>query len=133
MNQEEASRIGSAIAERIENHLDPALPAAPLTAPAVGQETRVRFIEDEVGALSVLEVETGDRSGLLLALSQALFAQRVQIVQSAVRTRKGRVFDRFVVVELDGSPISPARRLSIQVAVLGAIGFAEHAANSLET
>lgn len=84
-------------------------------------ETVVRFIEDREGAFSTLEVETGDRSGLLLALAQALFNQRVQIVSSQVKTNGSRVFDRFGIVELDGSPISPGRRLEIQVAVLTAV------------
>jgi len=84
-------------------------------------ETIVRFIEDADGAFNTLEVETGDRSGLLLALARALYNQRVQIVGSQVKTRGNRVFDRFHIVELDGSPISPARRLEIQVAVLSAV------------
>ena len=83
-------------------------------------QTTVRFIEGENGC-SMLEVETGDRSGLLLSLSQALFKQRVQIVASQVKTVNSRVFDRFTIVELDGTPITPARRLEIQVAVLTAI------------
>jgi UTP:GlnB (protein PII) uridylyltransferase len=45
----------------------------------------------------------------------------VSIVQSEVKTIGERVFDRFSVVELDGSPISPARRLQIQVAVMSAV------------
>jgi len=84
-------------------------------------EANVRFIEGDEGELSTLEVETVDRSGLLFALAQALFEQRVQITRSEVRTEGGRVHDRFVVVELDGSPIGPSRRLDIQVAVLAAI------------
>lgn len=91
----------------------PATPAA--------KETVVRFIEGEDGTFATLEVETFDRSGLLLALSQALFAQRVQIVGSQVKTRGGRVYDRFHIVELDNKPISPTRRLEIQVAILSAI------------
>jgi UTP:GlnB (protein PII) uridylyltransferase len=85
------------------------------------KETVVRFIEGEDGTFATLEVETFDRSGLLLSLSQALFSQRVQIVGSQVKTRGGRVFDRFHIVELDNKPISPARRLEIQVAILSAI------------
>jgi [protein-PII] uridylyltransferase len=85
------------------------------------KETVVRFIEGEDGSFGTLEVETFDRSGLLLSLSQALFAQRVQIVGSQVKTRGGRVYDRFHIVELDNKPISPARRLEIQVAILSAI------------
>ncbi len=85
------------------------------------KETVVRFIEGEDGTFATLEVETFDRSGLLLALSQALFSQRVQIVGSQVKTRGGRVYDRFHIVELDYKPISSARRLEIQVAILSAI------------
>lgn len=84
-------------------------------------ETVVRFIEDREGSFATLEVETGDRSGLLLALAQALFNQRVQIIGSQVKTNGSRVFDRFSIVELDGSPISAGRRLEIQVAVLTAV------------
>jgi [protein-PII] uridylyltransferase len=91
------------------------------SAPIHPSDTRVRFIDDNAGSLGTLEVETGDRSGLLWALSRALFEHKVQILNSQVRTRDGRVFDRFEVVELDGSPINEARRLEIQVAVLGAI------------
>lgn len=84
-------------------------------------ETIVRFIENAEGNFGTLEVETGDRSGLLLALSRALYNQRVQIVGSQVKTRGERVYDRFHIVELDGSPVGPTRRLEIQVAILSAI------------
>lgn len=83
--------------------------------------TRVRFLEDDEGALSVLEVETGNRSGLLLALARAFAAQEVTILRSEVRTEDSRVLDRFTLVELDGEPISEDRRLQVQVAVLGAV------------
>jgi [protein-PII] uridylyltransferase len=97
---------------------DPSL--RPPATPAA-KETVVRFIEGEDGTFSTLEVETYDRSGLLLALSQALFGQRVQIIGSQVKTRNGRVYDRFHITELNSKPISPARRLEIQVAILSAL------------
>ena len=84
-------------------------------------ETVVRFLEGDDGSFATLEVETGDRSGLLLALAQALFQQRVQIVASQVKTNGLRVFDRFSIVELDGRPIGASRRLEIQVAVMTAV------------
>ena len=84
-------------------------------------QTVVRFLEGQDGSLATLEVETDDRSGLLLAISRALFDQRVQIVSSEVRTQGQRVLDRFSLVELDDSPIASARRLEIQVAILSAI------------
>jgi [protein-PII] uridylyltransferase len=107
----------------IEGKLDRRKPDAASRAAATpaAKETVVRFIEGEDGTFATLEVETFDRSGLLLSLSQALFGQRVQIVGSQVKTRGGRVFDRFHIVEFDNKPISPARRLEIQVAILSAI------------
>ncbi len=84
-------------------------------------ETTVRFIEGDDGLLNVLEVETDDRSGLLYLLSRALFELQVQITTSQVRTTGKRVYDRFTLLELDGSPIDDSRRLEIQVAVLSAI------------
>jgi UTP:GlnB (protein PII) uridylyltransferase len=84
-------------------------------------DATVRFVADPAGGLATLEVETTDRSGLLFSLASALFGQRVQIVESEVRTVEGRVFDRFRLVEFDGSAISSARRLEIQVAVLNAM------------
>ena len=96
-------------------------PGVRQSATPSASETVVRFIEGVDGSFATLEVETGDRSGLLLALAQALFHQRVQIVSSKVKTTGTRVYDRFSIVELDGSPISPSRRLEIQVAVLTAV------------
>jgi [protein-PII] uridylyltransferase len=84
-------------------------------------ETVVRFLEGNDGSFTTLEVETGDRSGLLLALAQALYQQNVQIIASQVKTNGTRVFDRFSIVELDGKPIGAPRRLEIQVAVLTAV------------
>jgi UTP:GlnB (protein PII) uridylyltransferase len=83
--------------------------------------TVVRFLEDSGGTFSVLEVETTDRSGFVLVLSHALFGQGVEIVGAEVHTRGPRVLDRFKISERQGRPISEARRLDVQVAVLGAV------------
>jgi [protein-PII] uridylyltransferase len=117
-------RLREVLVGLIEGKLStpPPGPQAGVTAPTPSStETVVRFLEAQDGSFATLEVETGDRSGLLLALSQALFKQRVQIVTSQVKTVNNRVYDRFNIVEFDGSPITPARRLEIQVAVLAAI------------
>jgi len=103
---------------KLERRRDPSVRPPPTPS---SSETVVRFIEGSDGVFSTLEVETGDRSGLLLALAQALFQQRVQIIGSQVKTTGTRVFDRFHIVEFDGSPISSARRLDIQVAVISAV------------
>ena len=54
-------------------------------------------------------------------VSRTLFEQRVQIVGSHVSTKAGHVLDRFQVTELDGSPLSWARQLEVQTAVLTAL------------
>lgn len=121
---EDIERLRSTLAGLLEGRVDrerasdPGL-ARPATPSSV--ETVVRFLEANDGSFATLEVETGDRSGLLLALAQALFQQRVQIIASQVKTNGHRVFDRFSIVELDGKPIGSARRLEIQVAVMTAV------------
>jgi [protein-PII] uridylyltransferase len=84
--------------------------------------TRVRFERDAQDGASALLVEAADRPGLLLVVSRTLFEQRVQIVGSHVTTDQGNVLDRFQVTELDGSPLSGARQLEVQTAVLAALG-----------
>jgi UTP:GlnB (protein PII) uridylyltransferase len=118
----------------LEGLLDRSLPAGTVVA-VPGQvtksESRVRFIDDEEGALSTLEIETEDRSGLLLSVSRALFGQNVQVVRCEVRTDAARrVVDRFKIAERDGSPVGAGRRLEIQVAVLGAIEPAKRLGSS---
>ncbi len=123
LSHEETLQLSQTLIGLIDGKLDRKRldPSARSTLTPAAKETVVRFIEGEDGTFATLEVETFDRSGLLLALSQALFSQRVQIVGSQVKTRGGRVFDRFHIVEFDNNPISPARRLEIQVAILSAI------------
>lgn len=105
--------------------------AAAMPAPDSSVRSRVRFIEDEVGALSTLEIETEDRSGLLLSVSRALFEQRVQVLRCEVRTESTRrVVDRFRIAEQNGAAVGPGRRLEIQVAVLSAIEPAKRLASS---
>jgi [protein-PII] uridylyltransferase len=88
---------------------------------AVGDSTRVRFECDERAGQTVLTVEGPDRPGLLYAIAEALFRERVQIVHSEVSTHAGRVLDRFSLTELDGAPVHRARLLGLQTTVLGAI------------
>jgi [protein-PII] uridylyltransferase len=95
--------------------------ARPPRAAPPGASTRVTFDAGEGRALSVLTVETFDRPGLLLAITQALFRAGVQIASSDALSRDGRVIDTFLIEELDGSPVSPQKRGVVQVEVLSAI------------
>jgi UTP:GlnB (protein PII) uridylyltransferase len=76
---------------------------------------------------TLLLVEAEDVPGLLHVVSRALVEARVQIVGSLVTTRGGRAHDRFLLTELDGSPLSGARQLAIQAAVSAALGGARYA------
>lgn len=93
----------------------------PTERPSSDVGTRVRFLEGADGTLCTLELETADAAGLLGLITSVLFAERVQITRSEVRTRNGMVHDRFSITELDGESISAARRLGIQVAVISAL------------
>jgi UTP:GlnB (protein PII) uridylyltransferase len=90
-------------------------------------ETTVRILEGEGGA-SVLEVETSDRSGFMGGLSLALLHHSVQILRAEVRRVGGGAVDRFILAEHDGSPISRAKWLALQVVVLSAIEAATRSA-----
>ncbi len=121
VTDKEIAGLTSTLNELLAGRRSPLPARETLLEPGFISETTVRFIEGDDGALNVLEVETDDRSGLLLALSRALFEMRVQITASQVRTTGRRVFDRFVLLELDGSPIDATRRLEIHVGVITAI------------
>lgn len=89
--------------------------------PPPGASTHVTFEEAADTGLAVLTVETFDRPGLLLAITQALSRARVQIMASEAMSRDGRVVDRFTIVELDGAPLRSHRRGILRVEVLAAI------------
>jgi [protein-PII] uridylyltransferase len=130
--QADAARVGDMVLRFFRGQGDPKSEVDKLVSQqsVAGQkaDTTVRFLADDAGGLTTLEVETVDRSGLLFALASALFANRVQIVESNVSTVAGKVLDRFRVFEFDGSPINAARRLQIQVAVLNAMEPASRSA-----
>ncbi|HWO10306.1 MAG TPA: hypothetical protein VNN80_12520 [Polyangiaceae bacterium] len=118
-----AAAISATLHDILAGRLDPsqAQPAPQVEPAGTYHDTRVRFIEGDDGALCTLEVETDDRSGLLFTLARALSNQNVSVERSEVNTVNSRVRDRFTLAEQDGSPISEARRLHIQVAVISAI------------
>ncbi len=98
--------------------------ARPPRSSVRGSSTRVVFEESPDANLSELTVETTDRPGLFLGITQALFRAGVQIIASDARSERGRVTDRFTITELSGEPIRPARRGIVQLEVLVAIDAA---------
>ena len=79
-----------------------------------GHRTEVAppFVEVVPGAsasAAVIEVRTGDRSGLLFALGRALSDHRLSVRSAHISTLAGQAIDTFYVTESDGSMPSPAR------------------------
>jgi [protein-PII] uridylyltransferase len=83
--------------------------------------TRLRFVLDDRGMIAGIDVETLDRPGLLFTLTDALFAQRLVIVRSEIRTIGRRVFDRFFFRELDGTAVLEKRRAEIEAELVAAL------------
>lgn len=81
---------------------------------------RVTFLESEQGFLARLRVETGGERALPL-LRAVLFELRVQVVHWEGEPGPAGTVEDLALVEFDGAPISPNRRLEIQVAVLSAL------------
>lgn len=89
-------------------------------------QTHLRFIEHATELRLTLELETNDRTGLLLAVSTSLFREGVQIIGSRIRTRGLRAVGRFDLVEADGSRIVGTRLQRIQLAILAAVDGRRH-------
>ncbi len=120
----DAARVSEVLGGLVEGKLTVdtvARDARAIRARPTSAATHVRFDEGEDRGLAVLSVETSDRPGLLLAISQALFRRRVQIVWSEVKSDDGKVLDRFHLAEFDGAPVREETRRRIQSDVLEAI------------
>ena len=70
------------------------------------------FVEAVSGAsasAAVIEVRTGDRSGLLFALGRCLRERGLSIRSAHIATLAGQAIDTFYITESDGSLPSPHR------------------------
>lgn len=72
-------------------------------------EPYVGVIEDASESAVVLEARTGDRSGLLYALGQALTHEQLSIRSAHISTLAGQAIDTFYVTEVDGTRPSRER------------------------
>jgi [protein-PII] uridylyltransferase len=115
-----------AFMKRAPSELLPLLESGYYTPASTG--TSLRFLEDQEGRFTTLEIETNDRSGLMLSVCQALFGEGIQILGSRIKTITGRVFARFEVAELSERPIELARRHLIKLAILHAVDHLEQGA-----
>jgi UTP:GlnB (protein PII) uridylyltransferase len=81
----------------------------------------VQFDEVDEDGQAVLLVETTDRPALLLTITFEVFQHGAEILRSLVRTAGRRVFNRFVLAEFGGAPLSAERREQIRNAVYSAL------------
>lgn len=122
LTQRDAHAVRSTLIELLTSRVTP----PPLTPPAPrmtagSAEARVRFLDNPGKNWMTLEVETLDRTGILLAITTALFAEGIQIIGSQITTRAQRAHDRFFITEADGSRIEGTRLQRIQLAVLASV------------
>jgi [protein-PII] uridylyltransferase len=122
ISSQELERLGQRLVELL-GRSEVVLPerASTIVPSAPAASTRVRFVDDDAGRCTTLEVDTNDRSGLLLAICQTIFAARVQIVGSHIKAHGGCARGRFDLLELDERLIATDRRQELQMAVLSAI------------
>jgi len=122
LSEADVPAIASTLTELLSHPGAPSVPARATLAITPGTaETSVRFTENLDSSWLTLELESNDRTGLLLAVTAALFAEGIQIVGSRIRTHGLRVHDRFDLVDADGSAITGTRRQRIELAVLVAV------------
>jgi [protein-PII] uridylyltransferase len=97
---------GETSVSRLERH------GAETSRPSAAPPMAVYFGDSEP---DLLRVETTDRPGLLLAVTLAIFKERLSIIRSHVTTIAGIARDEFHLAELDGSSLSdPRRRLVVE-------------------
>jgi UTP:GlnB (protein PII) uridylyltransferase len=92
---------GETSVSRLERH------GAQTSRPPAGPPTAVYFGDSEP---DLLRVEAADRPGLLLAVTLAIFKERLSIVRSHVTTIAGIARDEFQIAELDGRSLTDDRR-----------------------
>jgi UTP:GlnB (protein PII) uridylyltransferase len=81
--------------------------AADTSRPGQRPETAIYFHASEP---DLLLVEAPDHPGLLLEITLTIFRERISIVRSHITTIGDLARDEFELAEIDGSPLTVARR-----------------------
>lgn len=116
------ARFGEGLLEDLTSSIERRLQARSAHAPTAEAGTRVRFDEAEVAeGRSVLVVDAPDTPGLLLTITVALVRSHLEIVDSDVRSRGGRAYDRFTVRPEAGRLLDAAARARVVEKVSAAI------------
>ena len=92
-------------------------------------EPFVELVPGASASAAVVELRTGDRSGLLFALGRALNERRLSIRSAHISTLAGQAIDTFYVTESDGSVPTRARsEEAVRVLGVAAAGLVPPAA-----
>ena len=88
--------------------------------PADAPPPRVLWFDDEASGAIVMELRAADRIGLLHTVAATLEANKLDVRWAKVATLGGTVVDSFCLVPHDGEDLDPARRRTIERAVITA-------------
>ena len=81
---------------------------------------RVLWFDDEASGAIVMELRAADRIGLLHRVAATLEGNKLDVRWAKVATLGGTVVDSFCLVPHDGEDLDPARRRTIERAVITA-------------
>ena len=88
--------------------------------PSDAPPPRVLWFDDEASGAIVMELRAADRIGLLHRVAATLEGNKLDVRWAKVATLGGTVVDSFCLVPQDGENLDPARRRTIERAVLTA-------------
>ena len=105
----------------------------PRTVKAFTIPTSVQFSSDESAGLTILEVTTADRPGLLARLGSILSAREVSIQGAKIQTLGERVEDIFFLADASGGPLQDVKLLSdLEEELITALGVGQASGETTE-
>ncbi len=114
------ARVRSTLAEALARDSDTRLRTikpAPRQVRLFQTPTRIRFAADPDGRHTVLELDAGDRPGLLAAVARAFRHARVYLRTARIMTAGERAEDVFHVTTADGGPLDDSTRATLSAAL----------------
>ena len=72
--------------------------------------TRIQFDQNHKKHWTIIEIETGDRPGLLSLIGKVLYQQGIQVHDAKITTLEEQVHDVFQITDLNNKPILDAKQ-----------------------
>ena len=125
-NQERLAKIETVLMGEINRHNASPIPVtrrAPRQVRMFATPTIIEFADDARNRYTVLEIDAGDRPGLLSLIGQALKSCRVRLRTAKITTIGERAEDVFFITDSRGRPLLDADdREQLRAALLARIG-----------